>query len=400
MKIPRVSTRVRKARADAVRRVNAVMQKSFGTRFEVTVFGSTLYGTDTADSDLDLVILDQKRPKMLSPTDDEELRGPYNLQAVAATLRRAKRRSVPMFINIETVGKAVVPIVKFKDTATRIYCDMNVNDRLGVLNTSLIMRYCILSPLVRPMMFVIKYWARHRGLNEPTGPQPAFNSYTLALMTIAFLQMRGLLPNIQSGHDGEYPDEDNYVWFRKVTRLTGEITHMKCDTFVRPMREFKPARDTPSLRQALVEWFDYWASEHDYSKTAVSVRDGGMIARMHIVTRHSSCPVTGDHLRPQALDEIAWDDGDVQMTRHREVATSNERMAFLRPPMCVHDPFIRLKNLTVAVSKQNVNQFKEGCAQASKLLQEGLPIQLLMSKRLAKCPVNIPTLEPSGGMSL
>lgn len=97
-------------------------------------------------------------------------------------------------------------------------CDININERLGLLNSDLIKRYCELGPLLRPMLGFIKYWAKPLGLNEPSklGEQVTFSSYALALMTIGFLQVfphhvcdtlmslyaillqtRGLLPNLQ-----------------------------------------------------------------------------------------------------------------------------------------------------------------------------------------------------------
>ncbi|KAH9913222.1 uncharacterized protein B0H18DRAFT_1050100 [Fomitopsis serialis] len=73
--IPRVPTRVLKARADVIRRINSIMQATFGRRFEVVVFGSTCYGTDSADSDLDLCMLDHKKPNGTLPDDDVDLFG-------------------------------------------------------------------------------------------------------------------------------------------------------------------------------------------------------------------------------------------------------------------------------------------------------------------------------------
>lgn len=53
--------------------------------------------------------------------------------------------------------------------------------------------YCDLSPdLVRPMIMVIKRWAKSHGLNDPSGQNGpvTFSSYALTLMVIGFLQVR------------------------------------------------------------------------------------------------------------------------------------------------------------------------------------------------------------------
>ena len=81
--------------------------------------------------------------------------------------------------------------MKFTDPATGISCDVNVNDRLGLINTEMIAHYMKISPVLRPLLIVIKHWARHTGLYASgpyTGPR-LFSSYALTLMTIAVLQV-------------------------------------------------------------------------------------------------------------------------------------------------------------------------------------------------------------------
>jgi len=82
-------------------------------------------------------------------------------------------------------------LVKFRDPATGLDCDLNVNDQLGLWNTQLISQYCDLVPdLVRPMIMAIKQWAKSHCMNDPSGRLgPAtFSSYALVLMVIGFLQ--------------------------------------------------------------------------------------------------------------------------------------------------------------------------------------------------------------------
>lgn len=81
--------------------------------------------------------------------------------------------------------------VKLRDQKSRISCDINVNDQMGVYNTLLISRYCKLSPLLRPLVLAVKKWAKSFGLNNPSGEQGpmTFSSYSLTLMSIGFLQV-------------------------------------------------------------------------------------------------------------------------------------------------------------------------------------------------------------------
>ena len=82
---------------------------------------------------------------------------------------------------------------QFRDPKTGLDCDINVNDRLGLINSSMIKDYCDAHPFVRPLLYSIKNWAKPLGLNSPSPPRgnPAtFSSYAFALMTISFLQVR------------------------------------------------------------------------------------------------------------------------------------------------------------------------------------------------------------------
>ena len=81
--------------------------------------------------------------------------------------------------------------VKFIDARTSFACDINVNEQLGLRNTGMIKRYCDVIPILRPMVWSLKRWAKGLGMNDPSGNRGAvtFSSYALMLMTISFLQV-------------------------------------------------------------------------------------------------------------------------------------------------------------------------------------------------------------------
>lgn len=97
------------------------------------------------------------------------------------------------------------PSVKFMDNRTGHRVDLNINDRLGVLNSDLIKRYCELNPVLVPMIQYVKLWAKPLGLNSPSRNQlnkpMTFSSYALVMMTIGFLQVGLVLPVLQCGSD-------------------------------------------------------------------------------------------------------------------------------------------------------------------------------------------------------
>lgn len=86
----------------------------------------------------------------------------------------------------------------------------------------------------------------------------------------------------------------------------------------------------------------YWASEHDYSM-AVSVRDGGVIARKELAYRHSPDNPQFANLEACHKHERGLGPPGLERPRIPELATRTELSGILEPPFCVHDPFIRLK---------------------------------------------------------
>ncbi|CEH14549.1 S-M checkpoint control protein CID1 and related nucleotidyltransferases [Ceraceosorus bombacis] len=173
----------------------------------VTPFGSSVTGLEGAESDMDLVLLDQTRPlgaatplhlTLPSPRPVRLVRGMpdfYDVYTVSKALRRQG------FESVVPVAYAAVPIVKFKDSRTGLDLDLNINDRFGLQNSALIKAYAELRPqLLRPLIFAVKHWAKRRFLNDPAGNfgQPSMSSYALSLLVIQYLQSTGDLPNLQS----------------------------------------------------------------------------------------------------------------------------------------------------------------------------------------------------------
>ena len=85
----------------------------------------------------------------------------------------------------------MVDEVKFRDPETGLSCYLNVNERLGYINSQLIRRYCIIHPQLPEVIRILKRWAKLRGLNNPSGDNgpTTFSSYALILMTIALFQV-------------------------------------------------------------------------------------------------------------------------------------------------------------------------------------------------------------------
>ncbi|KAJ7472262.1 hypothetical protein B0H11DRAFT_1729327 [Mycena galericulata] len=260
--------RVLASRMRTLRAVEKTIRKQYGNQYSVELFGSTRYGISSPSSDLDMVILDPALEHGFT-TSGRRLPPIYNIKKLAGVLRKAG------FKVIDTIAGAAVPIVIFQDPQTGHLCDINVNDRLGMLNSDLIRRYCELNPVLVDMVLYIKKWAKPLGLNAPSSRQRGpvtFSSYALVMMTIGFLQHRGLLPNLQEAlpplNAGQLKGT---FWLRQPTIL-------RCDVRYNQATGWTPPEDVP-VHQLMHDWFNFWATEFDYDAEMISIRQGGRISR-------------------------------------------------------------------------------------------------------------------------
>lgn len=81
---------------------------------------------------------------------------------------------------------AKVPILKFKNKETGFEVDLNCNNGVGIQNTHLLYTYSQLDWRVRPLVVVIKLWARANHIND--AKNMTVSSYSWALMVVHYLQ--------------------------------------------------------------------------------------------------------------------------------------------------------------------------------------------------------------------
>ncbi|CCM04354.1 uncharacterized protein FIBRA_06526 [Fibroporia radiculosa] len=359
---PPVPQEVLQKRAATIERIKHLIQNKYGAQYKIEMFGSTCYGSDSPHSDLDLVIVDPHRPHGIRP-DDRSLPPVYDIHRLSYRIRT-------QFAKVEPVAKAVVPIVKFKDLRTGLSCDLNVNDRLGIVNTALIKRYCELAPVLPTMLFALKSWARPLGLNDPSGSQlrrgVTFSSYALALMTIGRLQMLGLLPNLQyrSGRQASNPKNNGVYWFRRKDRAAKAFEYILCNTAYATGDDWIPT--VVDVREALIDWFRYWADQHLYSENAMSVLHGGALPRRKVML---------DDYLPVGISEIPMGNDPLDSSKKSRQATQ-----WSDTSLCIGDPFISRKNLTANISGLVLENFRTQCRMACSLLQDGSSLEMLFRR--------------------
>ncbi|KAF8816415.1 Nucleotidyltransferase, partial [Phlegmacium glaucopus] len=293
-------------------RVELAIRHHFGSRFHVEFFGSIHYGVSHPNSDLDLVVIDPQLPQGFERL--HKLGGPTSATFLTwGTVAFALSRFG--FTSITPRAKASVPIVKFRDPVSGLDCDLNINDRLGIFNSDMVKQYCDAYPLLRPLLYRIKEWAKPLGLNSPSPPRGpiSFSSYALTLMTIGFLQKEGHLPNLQENLPPLLKHEKNnsLIWTRKP--------HQVWDVRFNSAKDWVPP-PLPDFDTLLCSWFSFWIN-FPYDTESISIRHGGTIPR----TFKSKAPI---------------------------------------PPISVMDPFIVSKNVSTSISKRTLERFKSECSSA------------------------------------
>ncbi|KDP28719.1 hypothetical protein JCGZ_14490 [Jatropha curcas] len=166
--------------------------------------------------------------------------------------------------NVQALTRARVPIVKLMDPVTGISCDICINNVLAVVNTKLLWDYAQIDVRLRQLAFIVKHWAKSRGVNETY--HGTLSSYAYVLMCIHFLQQRrpAILPCLQE-MEATYSvavDDIQCAYFDQVEKLRGF-----------------GSRNKETIAQLVWAFFNYWAYRHDYANAVISIRTGSIISK-------------------------------------------------------------------------------------------------------------------------
>lgn len=100
----------------------------------------------------------------------------------------------------------------FPSTGAGILCDINFSNELALHNTCLLYCYTLCDPRVRPMILLVKTWAKRRKINSPY--DGTLSSYGYVLMVLHFLMnvvRPAILPNLQQHHYATHPGQHIFV---------------------------------------------------------------------------------------------------------------------------------------------------------------------------------------------
>ncbi|KAM6931393.1 poly(A) RNA polymerase GLD2 [Xenentodon cancila] len=224
-------------------RCRAQLQQDIQHIFEARLYltGSSMNGLGcrSSDADLCLVIKENKKTDPIS----------------VLTHLKVFFRSLA-YIEAVHLIRAKVPILRFKERGSNLEFDLNVNNTVGIRNTFLLRSYAYADLRVRPMILVVKKWARHHKINNAS--KGTLSSYTLVLMVLYYLQTRKV--PVLSSLQRHYPDCFD--------------PFMDIDTVPERPKCIPPyiSRNQSSLGDLLLGFLKYYATEFSWDKHVISVR--------------------------------------------------------------------------------------------------------------------------------
>ncbi|XP_038558436.1 poly(A) RNA polymerase GLD2 [Micropterus salmoides] len=197
-------------------------------------------GCRSSDADLCLVLKGNNRPD------------PIHVLSVLQRLFRSLS-----YIERTQLIRAKVPILRFREKGSDLEFDLNINNTVGIRNTFLLRSYAYADLRIRPMILVVKKWARHNQINDAS--KGTLSSYTLVLMVLHSLQTLSdpVLPSLQR----DYPECFN--------------PSMEIDMVPEGTKHVPPyiSRNQSSLGELLLGFLKYYATDFRWDKQVISVRE-------------------------------------------------------------------------------------------------------------------------------
>ncbi|XP_028980218.1 poly(A) RNA polymerase GLD2 isoform X4 [Esox lucius] len=216
--------------------------------------------------------------------------------------------------------RAKVPILKFRDKVSGVEFDLNVNNTVGIRNTFLLRSYANTEQRVRPIILVIKRWARHHGINDAS--KGTLSSYTLVLMVLHYLQTlpEPVIPSLQK----EYPE---------CFSPTMEI-HLVPER-PKDIPLYSSSNDA-SLGELLLGFLKYYASVFSWDKQVISVREAKALPKSNSLEWRDKfiCveePFDGTNTARAVHEKVKFDAIKAQFTESWQVLQLRKDLNFILP---------------------------------------------------------------------
>ncbi|XP_068166623.1 poly(A) RNA polymerase GLD2 isoform X2 [Antennarius striatus] len=217
-----------------------------GARLYLTGSSMNGLGCRSSDADLCLVLKEVKR--------QDSIHALSLLQGLVKSLS---------YIGKTQLIRAKVPILRFREKGSELEFDLNINNTVGIRNTFLLRSYAHADVRVRPIILVVKKWARHNQINDAS--KGTLSSYGLVLMILHYLQTvrTPVLPSLQRDYPGCF-DPDMAI--DMVPDGSKNIPSYN-------------SRNQSSLGELLLGFLRYYAVHFRWNEQVISVREGKVLPK-------------------------------------------------------------------------------------------------------------------------
>lgn len=171
----------------------------------------------------------------------------------------------------QPVTRSRVPILQVKDNKRGFECDICIGNLLGVTNTKMLKLYSEIDPRVRPLIYVVKHWAKLRHINDP--PSGSLSSYSYVILVINYLQSikNPILPSLQAllTHPEIEPSDISEPHF-----VNAYDCRYVCNLEKVQKIWTENKKNTSTLGQLVLGFFTYYNTSFDFNHKTASIRLG------------------------------------------------------------------------------------------------------------------------------
>lgn len=237
---------------------------SIDPRSRLEIYGSSANNFGNSSGDIDMCLI---TPTAMSV----EERGLLHENLIEVLTRSHMR-------DIKSILTARVPIIQFYDPDSKMNIDISLQNTLAVYNTKLLRAYSRIDPRTRMLVFLVKNWAKLRGINSPQNG--TLSSYGYVLSVIHFLQHRyiPILPNLQVVNSSSKLEKSV---INPIDGTTCDVSFQDPteDQYIEFQNQAK--RNTESIGTLLFEYFRYFAHHFDFKNNILSIRTAtGIVAKV------------------------------------------------------------------------------------------------------------------------
>ncbi|KAL2716792.1 speckle targeted PIP5K1A-regulated poly(A) polymerase-like [Vespula squamosa] len=276
-------------------------------------FGSTQTGLGFKECDLD-IYMDIGVPIC------ETRNSPWTMKKVFKEVKSVMYKINNIFTDIVPIPKAKTPIIKFYHIPTKVSCDISFKNGFGIYNSNLIKQCLSLDMRLKPLMILIKYWARQCKISGCG----KISNYALIMLIIFYLQQTEprVLPPLKELQKTCVPIIVNgwQVNFDENVMLP-------------------PITNTSDIPQLLLGFFEYYIN-FQFKTNVICPWDGKLHTKEEFIE----------------MDKLPN-----YMAQYKKIATTDDLKLDIGKFVCIQDPIELNRNVAASTSQRIIISFQEYC---------------------------------------